>query len=51
VRLFGSHARGEARPSSDVDLPLYPQSQVEQRRQLRSNVVSQAYELGVRLNG
>ena len=84
VRLFGSHARGDARPGSDidllitvsddwlaqhnrfevldrlrwrlseprrpVDLLLYSKSQVEQRRQLRSNVVSQAYEQGVRLN-
>jgi len=85
VRLFGSYARGDARPSSDVDLLitvsdqwlaqhdrwsvldrlrwrlsqptcsvdllLYSQSQVEQRRQLRSNVVSQAYREGRVLNG
>ena len=84
VRLFGSHARGQGKPDSDVDLLitvsdqwlaqhdrwavldrlrwrlsqptcsvdllLYSQSQVEQRRQLRSNVVSQAYEHGVRLH-
>ena len=85
VRLFGSYARGDARPSSDVDLLitvsdqwlaqhdrwavldrlrwrlsqptcsvdllLYSQSRVEQRRQLRSNVVSQAYHEGRVLNG
>jgi predicted nucleotidyltransferase len=51
VWLFGSHARGQGRPDSDVDLLLYSQSQVEQRRQLRCNVVSQAYEHGVRLHG
>jgi predicted nucleotidyltransferase len=85
VRLFGSHASGQGRPDSDVDLLitvsdqwlaqhdrwavidrlrwqlsqptcpvdllLYSQSQVEQRRQLRSNVVNQAYEQGVRLDG
>ena len=85
VRLFGSYARGDARPSSDVDLLitvsdqwlaqhdrwsvldrlrwrlsqptcsvdllLYSQSQVEQSRQLRSNVVSQAYHEGRVLNG
>jgi predicted nucleotidyltransferase len=85
VRLFGSHARGEARPSSDVDLMitvsddwlashdrwtvldrlrwrlsqphrpvdllLFSQAQVEQRRQLRSSVVHQAYTHGWRLDG
>jgi len=85
VRLFGSHARGEARPGSDIDLlitvsdewladhdrwavldrlrwrlsqPLRPvdlllfsRSQVEQRQQLRSSVVHQAYTHGLRLDG
>jgi predicted nucleotidyltransferase len=85
VRLFGSHARGEARPGSDIDLlitvsdewladhdrwavldrlrwrlsqPLRPvdlllfsRSQVEQRQQLRSSVVHQAYTHGWRLDG
>jgi hypothetical protein len=84
VRLFGSHARGEARADSDmdllitvsddwlashdrwtvldrlrwrlsqphrpVDLLLFSQSQVEQRRQLHSSVVHQAYTLGWRLD-
>jgi predicted nucleotidyltransferase len=63
VRLFGSHARGEARSDTDLDLLitvsddwlashdrwtlldllLFSQSQVEQRRQLHSSVVPQAY--------
>ncbi|MEB3327075.1 MAG: nucleotidyltransferase domain-containing protein [Synechococcus sp.] len=85
VRLFGSRARGQFRPDSDidllitvsdhwlahhdrwavidrlrwrlsqpscpVDLLLFSQSQVEQRRQLRSNVVHQAYAEGLRLDG
>ena len=85
VRLFGSHARGDARPDSDidllitvsddwlaqhnrfevldrlrwrlseprrpVDLLLYSRSQVEQRQQLHSSVVHQAYEHGWRLDG
>ena len=85
VRLFGSHARGDARPSSDVDLMitvsddwyathnwfevldrlrwrlsqprrpvdllLFSRSQVEQRLQLRSSVVQQAYTQGLRLDG
>ena len=85
VRLFGSWARGDARPDSDldllitvsddwlashdrwtvldrlrwrlsqphrpVDLLLFSQSQVEQRRQLHSSVVHQAYTLGWRLDG
>lgn len=85
VRLFGSRARGEARPGSDVDLLitvsdhwldehdrwavldrlrwrlsqpscpvdllLFSQSQVAERRHLRSNVVHQAYAEGLRLNG
>jgi hypothetical protein len=40
-----------SQPTCPVDLLLYSQSQVEQRRQLRSNVVNQAYEQGVRLDG
>ena len=85
VRLFGSHARGDARASSDVDLLitvsdewlashdrwivldrlrwrlsqperpvdllLFSQTQVAQRRQLRSSVVHQAYAEGLRLDG
>jgi predicted nucleotidyltransferase len=85
VRLFGSHARGDARPGSDidllitvtddwlaqhnrfevldrlrwrlseprrpVDLLLFSRSQVEQRQQLRSSVVHQAYTQGLRLDG
>ncbi|MEY4359744.1 MAG: hypothetical protein RLZZ631_1230 [Cyanobacteriota bacterium] len=85
VRLFGSRARGEARPDSDVDLLitvsdqwlahhdrwavldrlrwrlsqpscpvdllLFSQSQVEQRRGLCSNVVHRAYLEGLRLDG
>jgi predicted nucleotidyltransferase len=85
VRLFGSRARGESRPDSDVDLLitvsdhwlvhhdrwavldrlrwrlsqpgcpvdllLFSQSQVEQRRALRSNVVHRAYLEGLRLDG
>lgn len=51
VRLFGSRARGQARPDSDMDLLLFSQSQVEQRRQPRSNVVHQAYAEGLRLDG
>ena len=85
VRLFGSRARGEAGPGSDVDLLitvsdqwlvendrwavldrlrwqlsqpsspvdllLFSQSQVAERRQLRSNVVHQAYAEGLRLDG
>jgi len=85
VRLFGSHARGNARPDSDidllitvsddwlaqhnrfevldrlrwrlsqprrpVDLLLFSRSQVEQRQQLHSSVVHQAYVHGWRLDG
>lgn len=85
VRLFGSHARGDARPGSDidllitvtddwlaqhnrfevldrlrwrlseprrpVDLLLFSRSQVEQRLQLHSSVVHQAYSHGLRLDG
>lgn len=85
VRLFGSHARGDARPDSDidllitvtddwlarhnrfevldrlrwrlsqprrsVDLLLFSRSQAEQRQQLRSSVVHQAYTQGLRLDG
>jgi predicted nucleotidyltransferase len=85
VRLFGSHARGEARDDSDldllitvsddwlashdrwavldrlrwqlsqphrpVDLLLFSHTQVEQRRQLHSSVVHQAYTHGWRLDG
>ena len=85
VRLFGSRARGESRPDSDVDLLitvsdhwlahhdrwvvldrlrwrlsqpgrpvdllLFSQSQVNQRRLLRSNVVHSAYLEGLRLDG
>ena len=84
VRLFGSHARGDARPSSDidllitvtddwlaqhnrfevldrlrwrlsqpsrpVDLLLFSRSQVEQRQQLHSSVVNQAYTQGLLLD-
>ena len=84
VRLFGSHARGDARPSSDidllitvtddwlaqhnrfevldrlrwrlsqpsrpVDLLLFSRSQVEQRQQLHSSVVHQAYTQGLLLD-
>lgn len=38
-------------PSHPVDLLLFSQSQVEQRRKLRSNVVYQAYQEGLRLDG
>ena len=85
VRLFGSHARGEARPDSDidllitakdgwlaqhtrfyilgrlwrklahhripVDLLLYSQSQVDERRHWLSHVIARAYREGRVLNG
>lgn len=85
VRLFGSHARGEARPDSDidllitandgwlaqhnrfetlgrlwrklahhripVDLLLYSQSQVDERRNWISHVIARAYREGRVLHG
>jgi uncharacterized protein len=85
VRLFGSRARGEARPDSDidllitasdgwlaqhnrfdtlgrlwrklahhgipVDLLLYSQSQVNQRREWLSHVIARAYREGRVLHG
>ena len=85
VLLFGSRARGDGRPDSDidllitvtddwlaqhnrfevldrlrwrlsqprrpVDLLLFSRSQVEQRLQLRTSVVQQAYTQGLRLDG
>ena len=84
IHLFGSHARGDARPDSDVDLLitvsdhwyathdwfetlgrlwnklsyhrkpldllLYPQSKVDERRQWRHHVIAKAYEAGIRLD-
>lgn len=44
VRLFGSHARGEARPDSDVDLL------VELDRPLGLDLFRIEEELGVKLN-
>ena len=38
-------------PSRPVDILLFPQSQVEQRRKLLSNVVDQACQEGLRLDG
>lgn len=40
-----------SQPHRPVDLLLFSQSQVAQRRQLRSNVVHQAYAEGLRLDG
>ena len=51
VRLFGSHARGEARPDSDIDLLLYSRTQVAQRQALHSSVLHQACTHGWRLDG
>lgn len=85
VRLFGSRARGTARPDSDVDLLitvpdpwlvdhdrmrvlgdlwrrhssyrlpldllLYSESEVIERRQYRSAVTTRAYEEGILLHG
>lgn len=85
VRLFGSRAKGTARPDSDVDLLitvpdpwlashdrvrvlaglwrrysshrlpldllLYSESEVNQRRQYRSAVTTQAYQEGILLHG
>jgi predicted nucleotidyltransferase len=85
VRLFGSHARGQGRPDSDVDLLitvsdqwlaqhdrwavldrlrwrlsqptcsvdllLYSQSQVEERRHWLSHVIARAYREGRVLHG
>jgi predicted nucleotidyltransferase len=85
VRLFGSHARGEAKADSDIDLMitandgwlaqhnrfetlgrlwrklshhripvdllLYSQSQVEERRHWLSHVIARAYREGRVLHG
>ncbi len=85
VRLFGSRARGTAKPDSDVDLLitvpdqwlafhdrvrvlgelwrrfsshqlpldllLYSETEVSQRKQYRSAVTTQAYQEGILLHG
>ena len=51
VRLFGSRARGQAGPDSDIDLLLYSHSECEARRHWRSHVIGRAYREGTLLHG
>jgi uncharacterized protein len=50
VRLFGSRARGTERPDSDLDLLLYSDTEVQERRQYSQHVVTEAYRYGRELH-
>jgi predicted nucleotidyltransferase len=50
VRLFGSRARGNERPDSDLDLLLYSHQEVQDRLQHSQQVVKEAYSHGQELH-
>ena len=50
VRLFGSRARGQAHPDSDVDLVLHSSSEARRRAQEPGSVVHEAFSHGVLLD-
>lgn len=50
VRLFGSRARGNERPDSDLDLLLYSHQEVQDRLQHSQHVVKEAYSHGQELH-
>ena len=51
VRLFGSRARGNERPDSDLDLLLYSHQEVQDLLQHSKHVVKEAYSHGQELHG